>query len=214
MSSPIAWQGDGPPQTLSPSFSAQYSDQFDVSHSLASLTFVAAQSCTLLQSVTAAARLPSVLLLPTSRCPPRIACRRFYPHCQTHSLSLTETSSARSPMCCPPHSSSSRCPPTSLPRTRSPCPTLLPNHRPPRPHPLHSPQPSIAVPPRFTIRVVTDLEPVTPTVTTWVWAVWGRHSWPSTMLTRVRCQTSRADTPTTDSLPGCQLRAKRVWVRV
>ena len=53
MSSPLAWQGDGPPRMLVPPLSAQY-DQFDMSHSLASLTFIAAQLSTLLNTVVSA----------------------------------------------------------------------------------------------------------------------------------------------------------------
>ena len=54
MSSPLAWQGDGPPQKLSLASSAHCSDQFDTSQSLASLTFIAAQLSTLLHSITLA----------------------------------------------------------------------------------------------------------------------------------------------------------------
>jgi hypothetical protein len=69
MASPLAWQGDGPPQPLSASSSTRYGDQFDTSHSLASLTFIAAQLSTLLYSIavavlkkrsTAAAQLPLI----------------------------------------------------------------------------------------------------------------------------------------------------------
>ena len=51
MASPLAWQGDGPPQTLPSSSPPQYSDQFEALLPLASLTLIAAQLSTLLHTV-------------------------------------------------------------------------------------------------------------------------------------------------------------------
>ena len=71
MASPLAWQGDGPPQPLPASLSAHCDEQFDTSHSLASLTFIAAQLSTLLFSIAVAssaaaspASLPHLIVSP------------------------------------------------------------------------------------------------------------------------------------------------------
>ena len=165
MSLPLVWHGDGPPQPPSRSSSPQHKDQFDASHSLASLTFVAAQLSTLLQTVNfiSSADAPPALNPHPTTTPrsPLTSRRRLHCHVQTHSLSVGATSSAPSP------SAVRRLPlthPAHTPLTSQPS---LAQHSAASQPPSQScsisprPTPSISVPPRFTIRVITDLEPVT-----------------------------------------------------
>ena len=166
MSAPLAWQGDGPPLTL-PSLSLpHYSDQFDTSYSVASLTFIAAQLSTLLHTITVASS--ATASTPLNPHPTNLTSPAPYSPSSTlpplsnsltlcHSNLLTALSHVVSTsfhlLTLPAHLTA---PLPSLPpvpislSTPSSCPNSPPS------------TPSIAIPPRLTIRVVTDLEPVTP----------------------------------------------------
>jgi hypothetical protein len=167
MSSPLAWQGDGPPQTLPVSSSPQCAAQFDAPHSLAALTFIASQLSTLLYSValaSSAASSPSSSPRPTAPAAP-------LPHspspiapplsnslalCHSNLTSaLSNVLSTSFQLIVLSTSVPSLTSHTTPPFTPLPLPTSFAASS-----SLLTP---VSVPPRFTIRVVTDLEPVTPT---------------------------------------------------
>ena len=173
MSSPLAWQGDGPPQTLSPSLPPHYSDQFDASHSLASLTFIAAQLSTLLHTITLASSVASptasILSSPSLSTPsPHSPSSTVLPLSKSLTLCHSNLISALL------HVLSTSSQLLTLPTLLTPLPSLQASPAAPQPSsnpslssststPPTFPTPlSISVPPRFTIRLVTDLEPVTP----------------------------------------------------
>ena len=167
MSSPLAWQGDGPPQTLSPSLSSHYSDQFDASHSLAALTFIASQLSTLLYSValaSSAASSPSssphatapTAPLPHSLSPVAPPLSNSLALCHSNlTAALSNVLSTSFQLIALSTSAPSLTSHTTPPITPLPLPTSSAASP-------HLPTP-VSVPPCFTIRVVTDLEPVTPT---------------------------------------------------
>ena len=166
MALPLAWQGDGPPQPLSVPSSTHCGDQFDTSQSLASLTFIAAQLSALLHTVS----LASSATTPSGSNPYPTASLPTFPHSPSSvllSLSNPLTLCHSNLLAALSHVVSTsfhlvNLPTHSTPREPHlpsvPNPTTIPTS-PSAPAPT---TPSITVPPRFTIRVVTDLEPVTP----------------------------------------------------
>ena len=166
MSSPLAWQGDGPPQTSSASFSAHWGDQFDTSHSLTSLTFIAAQLSTLLHSVSLASSAASPLSVnphltaspptsPHSPSPVLLPLSNSLTLCHSNLVAALSHVVATSfqLLTQPIHPALQPSPLAFIPAPQSVPAASFTSPSAPR---------SISIPPRFTIRVVTDLEPVTP----------------------------------------------------